>query len=574
MARMIPARIYSGNPSLGEKEIFKRLSDDPLTADWIVLHSLDIADHIRRVSGEADFIVIVPSMGVLCIEVKASSRIRREGGQWFYGNNPQADQRGPFRQASEAMHSVRKRLIAKHSELNNVPFWSAVIFPYVEFQIESGEWHSWQVIDTNRFKRKSIGVLIKSILTKARKHLTENRTLWFSESQKEPTKTQCERIATALRPDFEVFEAPRNRVERLSEDVKKYTTEQFAALNAMSSNPRVIFTGPAGTGKTLLAMEAARRSIADGNRVLFICYNRLLGKRLESDMEPLQPRLTVGTLHKHMLNVSGMSLQNQSTSSAFWNDELPRLAIDELLEDSSEGNIFDEVIIDEAQDLLRTTYLDFIDLSLRGGVSAGKWKIFGDFERQAIFSSNSDLEFEAVATDRLNNAPRYTLRVNCRNTPRIASFVNLLGNLVPEYSRILRPDDGVEPKILYFHDQEDQRQKLVETIQSLKDDGFTNTDIVVLAPISERDAVAYSIMDGNIKFTSFDTASRKRIGAGTIHSYKGMESPAVIVTDIAEITGEQAKSLFYVAITRALHRLYILASNNIRQDVLRITLGS
>jgi hypothetical protein len=144
MARMIPPSISPSCASPGEREIFRRLKNDPETNGWTVLHSLDIADHVRQISGEADFVVIIPAMGVLCIEVKACSSLRRENGQWFYGLDNRPDMRGPFRQASEAMHSIRKRIIEIRPDFSHIVFWSAAIFPYVEFSVESDEWHPWQ----------------------------------------------------------------------------------------------------------------------------------------------------------------------------------------------------------------------------------------------------------------------------------------------------------------------------------------------------------------------------------------------------------------------------------------------
>ena len=573
MARMIPAQIYAGNPSPGEKEIFRRLANEPDTKDWVVLHSLDIAEHVKRVSGEADFVIIIPHKGVLCLEVKATSRISREDGLWYYGSNSRPDKRGPFKQSSEAMHSIRNRLLEEDTSLGNIPFWSAVIFPYLEFSISSGEWHYWQVIDNNGFRRQPISSLVLKVLNKAREFLKKNRAIWFSESSSEPTVAQCNHIAQILRPDFEFYEPPRNRIERLEQEVKKYTVEQFIALDAMAANPRVVFSGPAGTGKTILAIEAARRSRVEGNRVLFLCYNRLLGRHLESETSAIQPEVTVSTLHKHMLNVAGIQLHGEAPSNRFWLEELPNKAIEKLLDDTTESHLFDEIIIDETQDLLRNNFLDFIDLSLKGGLNAGKWKLFGDFEKQAIYGSNAEISIGEAISTRFGKPPQYTLRVNCRNTPRIATLVHLLGDLNPEYLKILRPDDGVEPEIAYYTDSEEQEKRLLQTVRKLKRDGFTNSDIAVLSTNS-LDKSIISIMDSSnpVKFAPFESASRKKIGCGSIHGFKGMESPAIIVIDVEMITGDQAVSLFYVAMTRALHRLYILAHNKIKRDILETIL--
>lgn len=65
MSIMYPPQIYSGTKSLGEIEIFNRLQSDPDTKDWIVLHSLDMAEHRSQISGEIDFVVIIPDKGIL-----------------------------------------------------------------------------------------------------------------------------------------------------------------------------------------------------------------------------------------------------------------------------------------------------------------------------------------------------------------------------------------------------------------------------------------------------------------------------------------------------------------------------
>src|SRR5437667_5835081 len=145
MARMIPPHIDPRCSSPGEKEIFIRLRDDPGAADWIVLHSLAVAQHANLISGEIDFVVIIPTKGVLCLEVKACSRLTRNCGEWFYGSETRGDPRGPFRQASEAMHSIRRRIAEVRPDLFRIVFWSAVLFPYVPFRDKSGEWHAWQV---------------------------------------------------------------------------------------------------------------------------------------------------------------------------------------------------------------------------------------------------------------------------------------------------------------------------------------------------------------------------------------------------------------------------------------------
>src|SRR5262245_60474038 len=194
MARMIPSSIYPGCASPGEREIFQILRDDPATSNWIVLHSLDIAEHQKQVAGEADFVVIVPGRGVLCLEVKACSSLRRTPeGIWYYGTDPKGDPRGPFKQASVAMHSIRRSLLKARPDMAGILFWSAVVFPYVAFTIASGEWHHWQVIDRQSFTARPLASSLETIFDHARAHLQGGvGGSWFIPSSGEPVGEQCE----------------------------------------------------------------------------------------------------------------------------------------------------------------------------------------------------------------------------------------------------------------------------------------------------------------------------------------------------------------------------------------------
>ena len=489
MARMIPPRISPDCSSPGEREIFRRLKDDPETRGWTVLHSLDVAEHVTNIAGEIDFVVIVPLKGVLCVEVKASSSLLRREGLWYYGKATSPDARGPFKQASSAMHSIRRKLVERRPDLARVPFWSAVIFPYLEFTIESEEWHSWQVIDNRQFRSVSIGKLLSKVLDQAR-YFLQNRSSarWFDPKSSGPDTQQCSGIAGILRGDFEFFEKPGSRSGKLETELVAYTSEQFGALDAMEENPRVTFAGPAGTGKTLLAIEAARRGSDAGRRVLLLCYNRLLGRWLQNQESIRNTGVIARTIHQHMLAVSGASVA-RDLDQAFWETRLPSLATEALLEDDNEVNQFDELVVDEAQDILKEDYLDFLDLSLRGGLASGKWRFFGDFEKQAIYRA-ADLPFEEFIRTRSNSAPIFNLRTNCRNTPRVAELVHLLGGLTPPYTRILRPDDGMEPEIIYYSNELEQRSQLLNTVKMLRNEGFSDQDIIILSPRSDTRCAA------------------------------------------------------------------------------------
>lgn len=573
MARMIPPVISPDTRSPGEREIFQRLRDDPDTHDWIVLHSLDVAAHRRQVVGEIDFVVIIPGKGVLCLEVKAHSHIKCEDGLWYFGAATTPETRSPFKQAAEAMHSIRQRLTARHPEFGRIVFWTAAIFPYVDFTATSEEWHRWQVIDRRAFRSRPIAALLLGVMNSAREFLrTRPTAAWFDPASPEPLPPRCEAIADALRPDFEFFESPKARAGRREEELKRYTLEQTRALDAMEANPRVIFNGPAGTGKTLLAIEAARRARAARRRTLLICFNRFLGQWLTEQTADLQPEVTTGTLHGRMVPLWPGPIP-PSPPRTFWETDLPLQAALTLLERGNVGQ-FDELIVDEAQDILREGYLDFLDQLLWGGLAAGRWRIFGDFEKQAIFASANVSLAEFQAT-RGGQAPIYSLRDNCRNTPRIAALVHLLGGLSPDYSRVLRPDNGVEPELHRYRDSEHQYQLLAQALRDLVADGFAGREIVVLSTRADSACAAgLATPPWNDRLRPFDAAGRDHIRYTSIHSYKGLEAPAIVVTDIEGIGDPETMALFYVAITRSVDRLILLINERIAAAMTKILLAA
>ncbi|HQG04572.1 MAG TPA: NERD domain-containing protein, partial [Thermoleophilia bacterium] len=268
--RLIPPTIPPDTPSDGEKLVFELLTaasareseggagaagrSGPDTSGWTVLHSLDVAHHRRRLEGEIDFVCVVPERGLLCLEVKGCHSLHRAEGVWYYGADAAGDPRGPFKQASAAMHSMRERLVHHHPDLAGAPFQSAVCFPFLDFTLTSEEWHDWQVIDRRDLEARPISDLIAAVLDRARERAAERRAQWFDPGAGEPTAAQCDEIVRLLRPDFEFYESSKARACRLDEDIRRYTEEQFAVLDQLARNPRVIVDGPAGTGKTLLAV--------------------------------------------------------------------------------------------------------------------------------------------------------------------------------------------------------------------------------------------------------------------------------------------------------------------------------
>lgn len=566
MARMMPAFFPADAPP-GEKAIYAALLESGDTNDWIVLHSLGIADHVRQVEGEADFVVIVPDAGILVIEVKSHLSIdRRNDGNWKLGNDAPTT-RGPFQQASEAMHSLRNYLEKKRVDLRSVPVLSAVWFTGVRARTmlpANPEWHDWQVLDSEDLKTAPSAIM--RTFTAGMKHLND-KIKNFAYGGVGPEKELADRIAGQLRPKFELATVAGDRRRARESQLISFIEEQFLALDAVSENHSVLFSGPAGSGKTFLAMESTRRELATGKQGRLVCFNRFIGKRLSADMANLDG-LTVGTFHQELLRLTGLAHAPDNPPPKFWSEELPERAMEALI-DGGAAATSDFLIVDEIQDIATDPYLDVLDLMVDGGLKEGRVLLFGDFERQAIYENETGRERLRARAPYMAG---HKLMQNCRNLPRIGYQVNLLSRLQPGYQQFRRLDDGVDPTFHQYQSGQDQSAMVVSAIRRLKEEGYELSEIVVLSPQRGRSTAATTDdpwLRQILKPADGLPSRPGQVQYSTIHAFKGLEAPAVILTDLDQDVTVNFDSLLYVGLTRATDRLTAL----IETATLRKALG-
>src|SRR5262249_54032693 len=161
-----------------------------------------------------------------------------------------------------------------------------------------------QVVDRQGFT-SGLARACRQVLANAHHYLQERQSAGgYEPAGQRPTPAECSAGVGILRPEFELYQSVRARADEREAELKRYTDEQFIALDAMQRNPRVLFEGPAGVGKTLLAMEGARRASAVGRRTLLLCFNRLLAGFLSTEMRR-DPAVKASTLHALMLEILG-----------------------------------------------------------------------------------------------------------------------------------------------------------------------------------------------------------------------------------------------------------------------------
>lgn len=566
---MLPAYIDASTISSAERRIFELLKSDPATSDWVVLHSLGLANRGSKPYGEIDFVVLIPRGGIFCLEVKGG-RIACKDGKWETTNRhgkTERIKRSPFIQAREGMFALRNSVLqrAPSGFPNDLLYGYAVVMPDVSFAQKSPEWHSWQIIDRDVLKQPISVALLRLV--------SEQRKFHSSASVKEPVGDTIQILQQLLRPDFEFVMTRGAQIEETEMRLLNLTDEQFAVLDLLVDNERCLFEGAAGTGKTMLALEYARRSALMGKKTLLVCYNRLLGEWLEEQISETEyaKNLHVGSYYKLLRSFimkSSVAKQfvekeKQDKTAEFYEQVYPsfgQIAIKEL------ENSYDVLVVDEAQDLLKPKILNIFDLWLKGGLASGCWAIFADFHRQAIFGGIKGDTLKKNLETFCSQYAKGRLNLNCRNTRNIGEETALLSGFnSPPY----RIGQIVGPAIDYRYYISTGSLDVAKIISELLSDGVKPSDIILLSRFRFENSGVFNV-DGGNNFKIVDTegdvpaSSVPAIRFFTIQAFKGMESPVVILCDVDQVSDEEPQCLLYVAMSRARSQLTMLVHEQVK----------
>ena len=115
---------------------------------------------------------------------------------------------------------------------------------------------------------------------------------------------------------------------------------------------------------------------------------------------------------------------------------------------------------------------------------------------------------------------------------------------------------------------------LADAVERILSEPFTVRELVILSPYrADRSAVGMALSSGaaDARLTSrlapavagTGIEDSTRIRWGTIHEFKGLEAPAVILTDI-DLSKEHHRDLLYVGASRATDRLVVLTAGRQR----------
>jgi DNA replication protein DnaC len=542
MAKVIPN--FCRTNSRGEEILFQAFIESEVLKECIILHSLNIAKHLRNAEGEADFVILIPNKGILILEVKHHSTVKFHDGKWYLGNQ-EPTTRGPLEQASEAMYSILNYLKNQVPEARNIPMYYFSWFTKTAFNPpESIEWEPWQFL--SQVHLSDIEKWVRNVMDSSINHLKNAQSTSFL-NPNSFDKELALKVASSLRPSFETFMTEKENRSNRREELGHFISEQFECLDNLEDNQRTLTTGPAGTGKTLLAIEKLRRISDTKSKSVLVCFNRNLANAL-SERNPSLEITTISSLISAAIKNNGGHIEKGT---------LPTHEID----GPSKFNLkaeYQNIIIDEAQDVFTSRYLPWIDALLLGGLRNGSWHAFGDFKTQKLYNT---FENEDLIKDYSENFARGTLKVNCRNLEVIGKLTYSLVPRAPKWKSFLRLENQVDPNIHYLPKESSLITALDSAISYFKGQSFSYDDIIILSP-SPIPTPEQIFADSQFaaKFQTYGSSGVGKIRFSTIHGFKGLESPCVALIELYELNNMPDKvPLMYIALTRATDRLFIVA---------------
>lgn len=557
MARMIP-KIISESASSAEKKIFFEL--EKLDDNYIVFHSLNLPDHVNKIKGEIDFVVIC-KYGILCLEVKGGY-VERTDGMWKFtdrNGNSNKKSEGPYEQVEGNMYSLMKYLKNKLGEHDNIvksQFANAVVFADIEnFSLRDIEFKKEITIDKNRLENNNIERIIKEIF----KYYSERNNEIYHFYRRELSKSDLERLSRFFREDFGYVYSLSKELSDIEKQIIELTEKQKEAFRDMEDNDRIIIRGNGGTGKTLILYEEAIRKSIESKKVLFLCFNRMLvdflNKKLQAEEEEIKKNIEIYQIHSYLiksLKDIGINIENNGEKN-FFEKELPKTFL------KYEYKKADVLVIDEAQDLLNYNYIDTLDLMLDKGLKNGNWYMALDPE-QNLYNSQFAEVYEYIKMEIRPTIKR--LNDNCRNTKQISYQNELLTGIEQSKNETIY---GQDVRNIKYKDNEEQRIEIKEIIKQLKGNGIDLNKVVILSKYKFENSVFRGenfLKDiCKLKFIN-EFMNGEGVTFSTIHSFKGLEAPIIILCDVEELNKRNDQLLNYVAMSRSKELLYILLNEN------------
>ena len=548
------AMMFPENPELvntSEKLVYEKLVDLP--DSWHIYSNMQqhitLYENVSR--GEIDFILTHPHLGIVLIEVKGYG-IFYENNTWLRTDSDEGGRsftkkiKSPYKQVEQArgnlldfLHENQdyfKQVIKSGSDWRKLSIHTFVAFPY----LPNFENLGMESEENNTITQTDLDNISKYF----HNHIPNTKFGELNGMQDLFREVVTPTVNTA---------PMRGLTKNIEKQIIASTQEQSVVLNAvLESNSKIFVNGPAGSGKTVLAVEAAKAAVKNNQKVLFLCYNQKLSRFLKSLLKEI-PTIEVFSLFAFFSEID-INLKDVGTTNLSPKKAAPIIA--KLMDDNFDKFQidFDVLIIDEAQDFSPLFWPTFELL-----FENKKWYLFAD-KRQAI--THDDWKLPSLQNQ---NWLTFPLTKYLRSTKEISEKV--LNVYEDDY--ISTSISGYDPEFLEIADNNwsEALDKLRSVLHKLlEDEKYHPKQIQILIPHSRyKEEVEQAKYSPNIKIGAI-----KDINIESIYKFKGLESEVVVmvvpnISSLESETTSDIKSLMYVGMSRATALLTIIGDKEVKE---------
>lgn len=554
MAKMIPERPSDGTLSRAERKLYPVFKAMDHTEDWVILHSVAIAKHITQSQGEADFVVIVPGIGTFALEVKGGI-ISQSNGKWTSTdrNGELHYIKNPVEEANNAIHSIMDYIRNADAKLDRTLSGFGVVFPDISYH---GVIHTVEIADEQvaDYDDCSLSSAMKAYILRLADYWKKRRAPIISLL----APGQVAHMVDLLRPEFEGRVSLHSLIRNAENQVVELTENQQDIFETIVENERCLVKGSAGTGKTIIALHFAKQQAEKKIKTGFFCYNKQLADYLSNNVSS-NNYFSCGSFTEYMVDIVDKAGKlprienNASARNTFYQELLPSLFMEAFLELEIEQ--FDCLILDEAQDLMTEHYLEALDFILKDGLCDGHWYFFMDAEKQNIFHvEHRDKDVISMLKAHRAHFTQCTLRDNCRNSVAIIEKVDAIFGTTTRHRN--NDERGAEVVVKTYRKTADKVAALDTILRTLMREGIPLEQIAILSPIRYDNSGASMVTE--VKVTTNISDCKNAVYFSTIHGFKGLERPVIILSDFDSLSDETKQNILYVGMTRAKSALYIL----------------
>lgn len=550
MPRLYPAEPFFGDGAQAERVVWEVLRDQ-LPDDAALFYA------VRLLEGEKhqaiDLLVAWPRVGIAAIEVTGGVVARDESGWTVSGARAAID---PVGEVRDEEHMLHRMLVEGRSPAASARFVHLVALPHTPVPAD------WSVPDLPRalvLDRDDLSDAARLVRRGIQEHGHEHEGS-FAHGSRPLTEAGLEDLVDRLGAQMPSQIAALRKATSDDERLGHITRDQAKVLDMFEHYHRLAVTGPAGSGKTWLALEQARRRAGAGDRTAIVCRSRGLSRYLQRVVACWDPRerpVFVG-VPQDLLRFWGREpavipghVQHEAEAADYWTHRLP-IALFDVAVRRPDVERFDALVVDEAQEF-----------------GEEWWRALAECLREpqvgslVVFTDNGTSDDWRRSGAPIDVAP-LELEENVRSSRQIA---RLTGSF--SISEVL--PRGRKRAAVRFVDVPAEYASAVAdaAVDALIDEGYDPGDIAVLTTAThwaaEEELAAFEGYPGYWDHFLAGTELHR----GGVRDFEGLERAVVVlvVNGFEEKDAEHEREILYTGLSRARALLVVVGPAELIEKV-------